>query len=339
MLDQEKLSAYLESHMDGFQGPLTATKFNEGQSNPTFKIDAASGTYVLRRKPPGVLLKSAHAVDREFRVITALQDSDVPVATPYHLCLDDDVIGSWFYIMSYEGGRIFWDASFPELELSERRAYFDEMTRVLAAIHSIDLEKSGLEDYGKSGNYFARQTSRWSSQYENSRTGEVDSMEWLMKWLPDNIPDDDGRLCLIHGDYRLDNMIFHPDKPEIMAVVDWELSTLGHPLADLSYQCMQWRLPRNAPGIKGLEGIDRAEHGLPTEEEYVAAYAERSGMGEIDNWPFYLAFNFFRLASIIQGVYKRSLDGNASSAQAGQMGELTKIVADYGRDIIEGQGK
>jgi len=334
-LDEEKLCRYLEQNLAGFRGPLKAQKFSDGQSNPTFKIEAASGSYVLRRKPPGKLLKSAHAVDREFRVLKALEKTDVPVATPYLLCQDDNVIGSWFYVMSYEEGRIFWDPVLPDLSREKRLAYYDEMNRVLAAIHGVDIQAVGLEDYGKPGNYFARQTRRWSQQYEASRTDRIESMEFLMSWLPDHIPEDEGQCCLIHGDFRLDNMIFHPDRPEVIAVVDWELSTLGHPLADLSYQCMQWRLPQSSPGIKGLGGVDRRAQGLPTEREYVRQYCERRGIAHIENWSFYLAFNFFRLAAIIQGVYKRALEGNASSDQAKKLGSMTRIVADYALDVIE----
>ncbi|WP_417317671.1 phosphotransferase [Emcibacter sp.] len=333
-LDEEKLAGYLEQQMPGFMGPLKASKFSDGQSNPTFKIEAESGTYVLRRKPPGVLLKSAHAVDREFRVISALQGTDVPVATPYHLCQDDEVIGSWFYIMSFEDGRIFWDPSLPEIKQEDRWDYFDEMNRVMVAIHEVDLEKTGLTDYGAPGNYFERQTGRWSKQYEASRTDKFEAMEHLMTWLPENIPTDDGSISLIHGDYRLDNLIFHKDKPEIIAVVDWELSTLGHPLADLSYQCMQWRLPRESPGIRGLGELKRAEIGLPTEAEYVRQYCERRGIEKIEGWPFYLAFNFFRLAAIVQGVYKRALDGNASSQKAHMLGALVPVIAQYAIDVI-----
>ncbi|WP_321391965.1 phosphotransferase [Emcibacter sp.] len=333
-LNEEKLAGYLEQHMPGFKGPLTASKFSDGQSNPTFKIEAESGAYVLRRKPPGTLLKSAHAVDREFRVISALQGSDVPVATPYHLCQDDNVIGSWFYVMSFEDGRIFWDPVLPELPKAERKAYYDEMNRVMAAIHDVDLEAVGLSDYGAPGNYFERQTGRWSKQYVASRTSQIEAMEYLMTWLPENMPEDDGSVSLIHGDYRLDNLIFHKEKPEIIAVVDWELSTLGHPLADLSYQCMQWRLPRESPGIKGLGETDRPAGGLPTEADYVRQYCDRRGIGKIEGWPFYLAFNFFRLAAIVQGVYKRALDGNASSEKAHMMGAIVPVIAGYAIDVI-----
>ena len=333
-LDEAKLAAYLEGRIAGFRGPLKATKFPGGQSNPTFRLETASGTYVLRRKPPGTLLKSAHAVDREFRVISALRDTEVPVAKAYHLCQDDEVIGSWFYVMSYEDGRIFWDPGLPDMAKEERRAYFDEMNRVMAAIHDVDLDAVGLSDYGAPGNYFERQIGRWSKQYVASRTDQFEAMEFLMEWLPEHMPADDGSVSLIHGDYRLDNLIFHKEKPQIIAVVDWELSTLGHPLADLSYQCMQWRLPRESPGIKGLQGVNRTREGLPTEAEYVRQYCERRGIGPITGWPFYLAFNFFRLAAIVQGVYKRALDGNASSEKAHMMGALVPVIAQFAIDVI-----
>ncbi|VAV91285.1 acyl-CoA dehydrogenase, putative phosphotransferase [hydrothermal vent metagenome] len=337
-MDEQKLSIYLEQHMDGFKGPLSLKKFAGGQSNPTFLITARSGKYVLRCKPPGLLLKSAHAIDREYRVTKALGGTDVPVATPHHLCCDEDIIGSWFYVMDYRDGRIFWDPTLPELDNAERTATYHEMNRVLAAIHSVDLKRQGLLDFGKPGNYFERQTDRWTRQYRASETEPIDAMEQLLAWVTDNIPPDDGKVCLIHGDFRLDNFIFHPEKPEIIAVVDWELSTLGHPLADLAYQSMQWRMP-HASIVKGLEGIDRKALGIPTEEDYIREYARRMGGGDIDNWPFYLAFSFFRLAAITQGVMKRSLEGNASSEKARAVGQLTRPLAEKAIAILTEQQK
>ncbi|NOZ43065.1 MAG: phosphotransferase, partial [Alphaproteobacteria bacterium] len=301
MIDQQKLGPYLEQHIDGFAGPLTLKKFTGGQSNPTFLITAKSGNYVLRAKPPGKLLKSAHAVDREYRVTKALENTAVPVAAPRHLCCDPDIIGSWFYVMDYKEGRIFWDPALPEVDMSERTAIYHEMNRVLAAIHSVDFAAQGLSDYGRPGNYFARQISRWTKQYKASETEHIAPMEQLIDWVSNNMPPDDGRVSLIHGDYRLDNFIFHPNKPEIIAVVDWELSTLGHPLADLAYQAMQWRMPHSSL-VRGLDGVDRPALGIPGEEEYIREYAGRMGRGAIDHWPFYLAFSFFRLAAIVQGV-------------------------------------
>lgn len=312
--------------MEGFCGPLTATKFAHGQSNPTFLIEAASGKSVLRRKPPGELLKSAHAVDREYRVMTALAESDVPVPKTCHLCEDDSVIGSVFFIMEYLDGRIFWDPALPELGNEERTAVYTDMSRALAAVHSVDVEAVGLGDYGKPGNYFARQTSRWTGQYRASETGTIPTMDRLIEWLPAHMPADDGRVALVHGDFRLDNMIFHPVEPRIIALLDWELSTLGHPFADLAYQCMQWRVEHGGI-IPGLGGVDRKSLGIPTEEEYVAMYCERMGIGRIPNWNFYLVFSIFRLAAILQGVRKRALQGIASNERALKLGELVEPLA------------
>lgn len=332
-LDTQKLAAYLEQQVPGFKGPLTAEKFPGGQSNPTYAVSAESGRYVLRRKPPGLLLKSAHAVDREFKVIAALADTEVPVAKVYHLCEDESVIGSMFFLMEFVDGVVHWDATLPGLDNEQRRVMYDEMNRALAAMHSVDIDAVGLADFGKPGNYFERQIGRWSKQYRAAETGTIDAMEQLLKWLPDNLPADDGKISLVHGDYRLDNMMFHATEPRILAVVDWELSTLGHPYADLAYQCMQWRLP---PGgsLSGLQGEDRAALGIPSEEEYVARYCERMGIDTIENWTFYLAFSFFRLAAILQGVKKRALDGNASNDQALEMGALVEPLASAATALI-----
>lgn len=332
-LDCQRLDAYLQQHLPGYSGPLTASKFSQGQSNPTYLLEAGSGQYVLRRKPPGKLLKSAHAVDREFNVLQALNGSDVPVPDTHLLCTDDSVIGSWFYIMDYVPGRIYWDPLLPDMDNAQRRAAYADMNRVMAAIHGLDINSAGLADYGPHGGYFDRQTQRWSRQYRASETHTIAAMDQLLDWLPNNLPEDDGRTCLIHGDFRLDNLIFHPQEPRIIAVLDWELSTLGHPLADLSYQCMQWRLPYDAL-IKGLAGMDRTAHGIPTEAEYIQAYCERAGLEGIADWRFYLAFNFFRLAAIAQGVAKRALDGNASSEYARQVGAMTEPIAGMGLAVI-----
>ncbi len=333
-LDIAELGRYLQAHIEGFDGLQAAEKFPGGQSNPTFLLTADSGKYVLRRKPPGELLKSAHAVDREFRVITALADTDVPVASGYHLCEDDDVIGSMFYVMAHVDGRIFWNPALPDLANAERSAIFDEMNRVLAALHGVDVNAVGLDDYGKPGNYFERQVGRWSKQYLAAETETIDPMDELMRWLPEHMPDDDGQVALVHGDYRLDNMIFDPTEARILAIVDWELSTLGHPLADLAYQCMQWRLP-NTGISKGLADIDRAAIGIPTEAEYVETYCRRTGRAGISDWTFCLAFSFFRLASIVQGVLKRALDGNASNIQAMQIGKMARPLAQAAIDLID----
>ncbi len=333
-LDIAKLNHYLGGHIEGFAGLQAAEKFPGGQSNPTYLLTANSGKYVLRRKPPGELLKSAHAVDREFRVITALAETDVPVASGYHLCEDDDVIGSMFYVMGYVDGRIFWNPALPDLANAERSAIYDEMNRVLAALHGVDVGAVGLNDYGKPGNYFERQVGRWSKQYLAAETETIEPMDELMRWLPEHMPDDDGQVALVHGDYRLDNMIFDPTAARVLAIVDWELSTLGHPFADLAYQCMQWRLP-NTGISKGLADIDRAAIGIPTEAEYVETYCRRTGRAGISDWTFCLAFSFFRLASIVQGVLKRALDGNASNTQAIQIGKMTRPLAQAAIDLID----
>jgi len=319
-LDEALLASYLEANIEEFKGPLTASKFAGGQSNPTFKIDAASGSYVLRRQPPGKLLKSAHAVDREYRVLAALADTDVPVAKVYHLCEDSDVIGSMFYIMEFCEGNVHWESSLEDISSNQLRAkMYDEMSRVMAAIHSVDLDKVGLSDYGRPGNYFQRQYDRWSSQYKSSELKPIPEMDQVIEWLGKNIPEDDGRVSLVHGDYRLDNLMFSSDNERVIAVLDWELSTLGHPYADLAYQCMGMRLPSgNGPGASsGLLGIDSDALGIPSEKDYIASYCQRMGIDKLDNWNFYLAFSFFRLAAIAQGVAKRAADGNASSKAAG----------------------
>ena len=324
--DQEKLARYLEQHIDGFSGPLKAEKFPGGQSNPTYKVSAQSGRYVLRCKPPGELVKSAHAVDREYRVISALADSRVPVAGTYHLCADDSVMGSMFYVMEYIDGQVYWDPALSELPSAERGIIYSEMNRVLAALHSVDVDAVGLTDFGRPGNYYQRQLDRWDRQYQASATEDIPEMATLQHWLAQNMPADDGRITLVHGDFRLDNMMFHHQQPKVLALVDWELSTLGHPFADLAYQCMQLRMGNN-PVMPSLAAIDREALGIPSEKAYVAEYCQRMGIANIDNWPFYLAFSFYRLAAILQGVKKRGIEGNASSEKALQMGELVIPLA------------
>ena len=333
-LDIRLLGHYLESQVNGFKALKSADKFADGQSNPTYLLTAKSGQYVLRRQPPGELLKSAHAVDREFRVIKALQHSEVPVPKALHLCEDRELIGSLFYIMSYEQGRTFWDPALPELDTAQRGAIYNEMNRVLAALHDVDLEAVGLQDYGRPGNYFERQISRWSKQYRASETESIPAMDCLIEWLPRNMPDDDGKVSLIHGDYRMDNIIFHSTSTKIIALLDWELSTLGHPYADLAYQCMQWRMGRG-DAISGFGEQDRKILGIPVESEYVAQYCQRRNIARIPDWKFYLVFGFFRFAAILQGVLKRAIEGNASSGKAFEYGALTPKLANMAVKLID----
>ncbi|WP_444932395.1 phosphotransferase [Microbulbifer sp. SSSA002] len=332
-LPLEQLQEYLSGKIEGFNGPVTVSKFPGGQSNPTFKLQTPTQTYVLRRQPPGKLLKSAHAVDREYRVMSALAETNVPVPRVLHLCEDRELIGSMFYLMEYCEGRIFWNAALPEVDAAQRSAMYDEMNRVLAAMHSLDINAVGLADYGRPGNYFQRQLDRWSTQYRASELEPIAAMDELMAWLGEVLPEDDGRIALVHGDYRLDNMVFHPQQPKVIALLDWELSTLGHPFADLAYQCMQMRMPAGKDKMSGLLGLDIDALGIPSESEYVAKYCQRVGIDGIDNWPFYLAFSFFRLAAIVQGVAKRAKEGNASNKNAAKLGALVEPLAQAALDI------
>ncbi|MCY0146935.1 phosphotransferase family protein [Hoeflea sp. G2-23] len=334
--DMDALADELHDLVPEFSGLHAIEKFNTGQSNPTYRVEADSGRYVLRAKPPGPLLKSAHQVDREYRVMKALADNDVPVPKVFGLSQEHSVIGRMYFVMELVEGHIFWDPALPEMTKAERAAVYDGMNDVLARLHSVDPEAAGLGDFGRPGNYFARQIRRWSEQYLASKTEELPDIDRLMAWLADNVPEDKGRASIVHGDFRLDNMIFAGHGEQVLALIDWELSTLGHPLADLSYQCMQWRLP-HASGFRGLGGLDRGDLGIPSEADYVARYCERSGI-EIDNWSFCLAFSFFRLAAILQGVYKRSLDGNASNPErAREIGKAVPLLAAMANDIIAGK--
>jgi aminoglycoside phosphotransferase (APT) family kinase protein len=333
-IDQVSLQRYLASQVPQVGQLRGMEKFGDGQSNPTYLLDTSAGQFVLRRQPAGELLKSAHAVDREFRVIHALRDSEVPVARALHLCEDRSVIGSLFYLMSYEPGRIFWDPCLPELDKAERGEIYREMNRVLAALHEVDVEAVGLADFGRPGSYFERQVSRWSRQYRASETESIAAMDRLIEWLPRNLPDDDGKVSLIHGDFRIDNIVFDATRPRARALLDWELSTLGHPYADLAYQCMQWRMDRDCV-IPGLGASDRDALGIPSEQEYVAQYCERRGLDAIPHWNFYLVFGFFRFAAILQGVLKRAIDGNASSSKAYEYGALAPVLARQALELIE----
>jgi len=313
-LDIDAVSTWLAGRLPGFDSAVEVTKFETGQSNPTYGIKTPAGNYALRRKPPGILLKSAHAVDREFRVQSALANTDVPVAKMYALCEDDRVIGSAFYVMEWVEGRTFNDPAMPGIAPDQRRAIVDDMCRVLAAIHSVDLEAVGLADYGPRGNYYRRQIDRWTKQYRSSETETIPQMNALIAWLDENVPPDDGRVTLVHGDYRLDNLLIAPNGYETLAVLDWELSTLGHPFADLAAVIMQWRRPPGNVG-RGLAGVDRRPLGLPEDHEFIDSYCAHTGIHTIENFGFYLAFCFFRMGAILQGVKRRALDGNASNPE------------------------
>lgn len=322
-VDATALQGWLEQHLDGFAGPLSIEMFKGGQSNPTYKLITPSRAYVMRAKPGPVakLLPSAHAIEREFRVMSALRGTDVPVAQMHVLCEDESVIGRAFYVMEFVEGRVLWEQSLPGMDRAGRGAMYDEMNRVIAALHCVRPAEIGLADYGKSGNYFERQIGRWSKQYQASITQPIPEMDQLMAWLPQNIPDlarDESMVSIVHGDYRLDNLIFHPEQPRVLAILDWELSTLGHPLADFSYHCMAWHIPPGA--FRGIGGLDVQALGIPSEDEYIARYCARTGLATPAQikaeWNFYLAYNLFRIAAILQGIAKRLEQGIASSAQA-----------------------
>lgn len=337
--DTAALQEWLQAHLPGFRGPLTVEMFKGGQSNPTYKLITPERAYVMRAKPGPVakLLPSAHAIEREFRVMSALHGTDVPVARMHVLCEDESLIGRAFYVMECVDGHVMWDQALPDMTREQRGAIYNEMNRVMAALHTVDPMAIGLETYGKPGNYFERQIGRWSKQYVASVTQPIAEMDRLMAWLPDNIPAmarDASMVSVVHGDYRLDNLMFHATEPRVLAVLDWELSTLGHPLADLANQCMAWMLPRDS-SMKGLAGVDRKSLGIPTDEEYIARYCERTGRDGIDNWNFYLVFSLFRLAAIVQGIKKRAQIGTASSAEADARGNLVGPLSQLAVQLIE----
>ncbi len=330
--DEAALAKWMEANVEGFSGPLEVEQFKGGQSNPTYKLITPGRAYVLRRKPPGPVLKGAHAVEREAKVLSALGSVGFPVAHVHGLCTDESVIGSWFYVMEMVEGRIFWDATFPHVSREERPAYFDAMNATIAQLHSIDHEAVGLGDYGKPGNYFARQVGRWSKQYlEDGLAGRDPNMHALVEWLPTAIPEGD-ETSVVHGDFRCDNMIFHPTKPRVIAVLDWELSTLGHPLADFAYHAMMYHMPPNI--VAGLEGADLTALNIPSEAEYVAAYCRRTGRDSIASWDFYVAFNYFRLAAIFHGIKGRYLRGTAASAHAKDRAEAFPVLARLAREAM-----
>jgi len=327
--DVARLEAFLSAQIAGFAGPLDVVQFKGGQSNPTFLLTTPRAKYVMRSKPAPAakLLPSAHAVDREHRVITALGRIGVPVPRTFCLCEDESVIGRAFYVMDHVAGRVLWDQSLPGMTLGERAAIYDEMNRVIAQLHGVDYRAAGLTDFGRPGNYLARQIDRWTKQYRASETERMAEMDRLIEWLPGAIPAAD-ETSVVHGDYRLDNLIFDLAEPRILAILDWELSTLGHPLADFSYHCMSWHIPPER--FRGIAGLDHARLGIPSEADHVAAYCRRTGRERIDHWDFYLAYNMFRLAAILQGIMKRALDGTAASPQALDAGQRARPMAELG---------
>jgi aminoglycoside phosphotransferase (APT) family kinase protein len=329
--DIDALAAYLRAHIPGFPGGAVAVEqFKGGQSNPTFKLSSGDQHYVLRTKPgpAAKLLPSAHAIEREYRVMDALNKAGFPAARQYTLCTDESVIGRAFFVMEFVEGRVLWDQALPGMTPAERAAIYDETNRVIAQLHSIDYAAIGLADYGKPGNYFARQIERWTRQYQASATETIEAMDQLIAWLPQNIPAGEAT-SIVHGDFRLDNVIFHPTEPRILAVLDWELSTLGHPLADFSYHCMSWHI---APGqFRGIAGLDLEALGIPSQEQYIATYCARTGATiRPEDFNFYLAYNMFRLAGIMQGIMKRYVDGTAASPQALQNGKAARPMAELG---------
>lgn len=331
--DEAALAAWMDGNVDGFRGPLTVRQFKGGQSNPTYQLATPARAYVLRRKPPGVLLTGAHAIDREAKVLTALGGAGFPVARIFAVCTDDSVIGTWFYVMEMVEGRIFWDATFPGVPRQDRPRYFDAMNQTIAALHAFNPDAIGLGDFGKPGDYFGRQIGRWSKQYlGDDLAGRNADMDALIEWLPTVTPPPDER-AVVHGDYRCDNMIFHPTEPRVLAVLDWELSTLGHPLADFANHAMMYRLPPDI--VAGLKGADLAALNLPDEADYVAAYCSRTGRAAYPGYEFSIAFSLFRLAAIFHGIKGRALRGTAASAQAMQRGEAFPRLARLARESME----
>ena len=326
-LPLDPLTAYLRRNVADFQGPLLVTPLTGGQSNPTYRVTAGEHHWVLRRKPPGVLLASAHAIEREFRVMAALAGSGVPVPRMHVLCEDPAVIGSPFYVMDFIEGRVFADPALPGLNAVERGAIYDAMNGVIAALHGVDLQSTGLTDYGRPQNYLVRQIERWTRQYRATETERIDAMERLIEWLPAHRPEGD-ETALVHGDFRIDNLIFHPTEARVLAVLDWELSTLGHPLVDLAYHGMAWRVTPTE--FRGLKGHDLAALGIPQEDVYLAAYCKRSGRTGLPHWDYYLAFNMFRMAAILQGILARARQGSAASVDAERTGQQARPMAEAG---------
>lgn len=327
--DVARLERWMHRNVAGFEPPLAVRQFKGGQSNPTYLLECPAARYVLRRKPPGRLLKSAHAVDREFRVISALHRQGFPVPAPVAYCDDESVVGTPFFVMSYVEGRIFWNLELPDVPADETAAIYDDVNRTIARLHEFDYTAVGLGDFGKPGNYFARQLSRWTGQYRASETGRIEAMERLIEWLPGHIPPDESA-TIVHGDFRMDNLVIHPREPRVLAVLDWELSTIGHPLGDFTYHLMAWRMPEIGIGSTGLLGKDLAALGVPSEDEYVRLYCERTGRDGIPHRDFYFAYNFFRLAAILQGIAGRVRDGTAASAHAEKAAQAVTPLAELG---------
>ncbi len=333
--DLARLQAWLCDHVAGYAGTPVLERFEGGQSNPTFKLTAPSGAYVLRRKPAGALLASAHAVDREFRVLRALDGTAVPVARPYALCEDAAILGSSFYVMDFVPGRVFWEPTLPGLTPDERTAIFAAMGNTIAALHRLDYRAVGLEGFGRPANYLARQIDRWTKQYRASETETLEAMDRLIDWLPRHIPARDAA-GIVHGDYRMDNLIFHPSEPRVVAVLDWELSTIGDPMADFACHVMTWRIPAGV--FRGLAGVDLAALGIPSEAAYVAAYLDRTGQTSVAEWETYIVFGMFRLAAILQGIRKRALDGTAASNAALDVGARAAPIARQAWDLARDLG-
>ena len=323
--DERRLEEWLAANLEGFAGPMTVAEFKGGQSNPTYRLTTPGASYVLRRKPPGTLLPSAHAVDREYRIMHALAATGVPVPRTYLLCEDESIVGTMFYVMDFLDGRILFDPRLPDASSGrERSAMFDAMNEVIAALHTVDYKAVGLGDFGREGGYVARQIGRWSKQYKASETETIDAMERLMEWLPAHLPAHD-ETTLVHGDYRLDNLIFHPTEPRVIGVLDWEIATLGNPLADFAYHVMAWRVSPDE--FRGLREVDIEALGIPDEAAYTAAYAQRTGRDALPDWEFYMAYNLFRMAAILQGIMGRVRDGTAANPEAARMGALVRPLA------------
>jgi aminoglycoside phosphotransferase (APT) family kinase protein len=329
--DEQALEAYLVDHIAGFQGPIEVRQFEGGQSNPTFQLSTPSTSYVLRKQPPGDLLPSAHQVDREYRVMKALEHTDVPVPKMYCLCIDPEILGTKFYVMEMVEGRLFTETLLPTLTPEERGSIYRDLARIMARLHQVDVDQVGLTDFGRPGNYYQRQVGRWSKQYIASQTEKIEAMDNLMTWLPENMPSEH-KSVIVHGDYRLGNTLIHPTEPKVVALLDWELSTLGDGLADLGYLCQDYHA--DSYTSEGLAAADLDALGIPKEQEFVAEYCRHAGIASIDNWLFYVIYNMFRSAAIVQGVYKRGLDGNASSERALEYGEIARLRAERAWTLV-----